>query len=74
MINLVWDHAFKRSYKKRISIDSILKEEFWDTLDVFVKNPFHSHLKTHKLTGKLHGLWAFSVAKKILCLAMGPWA
>jgi len=62
MINLVWDPAFKRSYKKRIATDAILKEEFWDTLELFVMTPFDPHLKTHKLTGKLLGLWAFSVA------------
>lgn len=60
MINLVWDSSFKRSYKKRIRTNSILKENFWDAVELFVKNPFHPSLKTHKLTGKLHGLWAFS--------------
>jgi mRNA-degrading endonuclease YafQ of YafQ-DinJ toxin-antitoxin module len=25
------------------------------------KNPFHPALRTHKLVGKLEGLWAFSV-------------
>jgi addiction module RelE/StbE family toxin len=62
MINLAWDSAFKRSYKKRISRDAILKEEFWDALELFARNPFHSYLKTHQLTGTLQGLWAFSVA------------
>ena len=62
MINLVWDTAFKRSYKKRISGDPFLKESFWDSIEDFTKKPFDSHLKTHKLTGKLNGLWAFSVA------------
>ena len=62
MINLVWDSTFKRSYKKRIAANAILKEEFWDTLELFIKFPFDPHLKTHKLTGKLQGLWAFSVA------------
>jgi len=27
----------------------------------FTNNPFDQQLKTHKLTGKLQGLWAFSV-------------
>jgi len=62
MINLIWDAGFKRSYKKRIRPDSILRENFWDSLEIFSKNPFHSHLKTHKLTGKLQGLWAFTVS------------
>jgi mRNA-degrading endonuclease YafQ of YafQ-DinJ toxin-antitoxin module len=28
---------------------------------IFVKNPFNPQLKTHKLKGKLKGLWSFSV-------------
>ena len=28
---------------------------------IFVRNPFDSHLKTHKLKGKMKGLWSFSV-------------
>jgi mRNA-degrading endonuclease YafQ of YafQ-DinJ toxin-antitoxin module len=28
---------------------------------MFAKNPFQPRLRTHKLTGKLDGLWAFSV-------------
>ena len=62
MLKLVWDVAFKRSYKKRISSDIILKKKFWDTVQLFLENPFDARLKTHKLSGKLQGLWAFSVA------------
>ena len=62
MINLVWDPAFKRSYKKRISSDTLLKKKFWDALDLFSHHPFDARLKTHKLTGKLSGLCAFSIA------------
>jgi len=29
---------------------------------MFAKDPFQSRLRTHKLTGKLDGLWAFSVS------------
>jgi mRNA-degrading endonuclease YafQ of YafQ-DinJ toxin-antitoxin module len=29
---------------------------------MLTKNPFHPALRTHKLVGKLEGLWAFSVA------------
>jgi len=30
-------------------------------MEMFTKDPFQSRLRTHKLTGKLEGLWAFSV-------------
>ena len=62
MISLVWDAGFKRSYKKRIGSNAFLKKKFWDAIDVFCQNPFDTKLKTHKLTGKLKDLWAFSVS------------
>lgn len=62
MTNLIWDASFKRSYKKRISNDFLLKKKFWDAIALFAENPFDEKLNTHKLTGKLKGLWAFSVS------------
>ena len=61
MIQLVWDAGFKRAYKKRISPDALLKQRFWDALEQFASDPFTPELRTHPLTGKLHGLHAFSV-------------
>jgi len=61
MIRLVWDAGFKRSYKKRVARDPLLKERFWDALDLFVADPFANELRTHKLTGNLSGSWAFTV-------------
>ncbi len=31
-------------------------------MELFSKEPFNPRLRTHKLTGELEGLWAFSVA------------
>jgi mRNA interferase YafQ len=62
MLELVWDEGFKRSYKKRIGNDHLLKKKFWDAIDLFIEQPFDARLKTHKLSGKLAGHWAFSVA------------
>jgi len=61
MVELIWDTSFKRAYKKRVSGSVALKKKFWETLELFVNNPFDTRLKTHKLTGKLKGLWALSV-------------
>lgn len=61
MIELVWDAGFKRSYKKRIAPDPLLKQRFWDALELFASSPFTQELRTHKLTGKLGRCWAFSV-------------
>lgn len=59
MMELVWDAGFKRSYKKRIAPDAVLKQRFWDTLEILVSDPFAHPLRTHKLTGKLSTCWAF---------------
>ena len=61
MIELIWDTGFKRAYKKRIAPDPDLKKRFWDAMELFVEDPFANVLRTHKLTGKLSGSWAFSV-------------
>jgi len=31
-------------------------------VEMFMKDPFQPSLRTHKLTGRLKGLWAFSVS------------
>ena len=61
MIEAVWDEGFKRRYKKRVKQGAELKLKFWNRMDVFLSNPFSPQLRTHKLSGKLHGLWAFSI-------------
>ncbi len=61
MIELVWDAGFKRSYKKRVAPDAVLKQRFWDALELFVHDPFAHELRTHKLTGKLSSYWALSI-------------
>ena len=61
MIRAVWDQGFKRSYKKRVRNNSRLKKKFWEKMEIFLENPFSPQLRTHKLSGKLAGQWAFSV-------------
>jgi len=61
MINIVWDPGFKKAYQKKIKTDDNLKRKFWKTIKLFSSNPFSKQLRTHKLTGILKGLWAFSV-------------
>lgn len=60
MIKLFWDEGFKKAYRKRIKNNKELKRKFWDSIELFAKDPFTIRLKTHKLSGKLKGLWAFS--------------
>ena len=61
MIEAVWDQGFKRSYRKRIQRSKYLEKHFWEKMEIFLDNPFASQLKTHKLSGKLKGVWAFSI-------------
>jgi len=62
LIKVTWDPGFKRIYKKKVKNNEELKKRFWDVIELFSKEPFNQRLRTHKLTGKLEGLWAFSVA------------
>lgn len=62
MIKITWDQSFKRSYKKKIQNNKEIKDRFWNSLELFSKDIFNPKLRTHKLTGKLKGLWAFSCA------------
>lgn len=61
MIKATWDQRFKKIYKKKVKNNDELKERFWKAMELFSKNPFNPRLRTHKLTGKLDGLWALSV-------------
>ena len=61
MIRVSWDQGFKRIYRKKVKNDAELKDRFWDAMELFSIDPFTSRLRTHKLSGKLEGLWAFSV-------------
>ncbi len=62
MIKVAWDQGFKKTYQKKVKNDAELKGRFWDAVEMFAKDPFHRRLRTHKLTGRLEGLWAFSVS------------
>ena len=61
MISIIWDDGFKRRYKKLIKQNDLLKEKFWAKIELFQEDVFNPVLRTHKLSGKLRGLWAFSI-------------
>lgn len=61
MINLIWGSSFKRAYKKATAANPDLKTKIGQALKTFADNPHHPSLRTHKLSGKLKGLWAFVV-------------
>jgi addiction module RelE/StbE family toxin len=55
-----FSNSFKKVFKKRVK-STVIETEFWNKLELFVKNPFDSRLKTHKLSGNLKDLWSFSI-------------
>lgn len=56
--------AFKKTFAKRIR-GTISETEFWNRLEMFTNEPFNTKLKTHKLSGKLKGLWSFSIEQNL---------
>ena len=61
MIQLIWGTSFKRAFKKAIKSRPEIERKFRKSISLFEKDPFHTSLKTHKLSGKLSGQWAFVV-------------
>jgi addiction module RelE/StbE family toxin len=61
MIELVWDEKFKRIYKKWKLKHPDLEKQFKNIMELFVIDPFHLSLKTHRLSGILKGLWAIRI-------------
>jgi len=53
VIKVIWDQSFKRSYKRKVKNNDEYKKKFWNTLEIFAKDPFDPQLKTHKLSGNL---------------------
>jgi addiction module RelE/StbE family toxin len=56
--------TFKKAFNKRIK-GSVSEIEFWNRLEIFISDPFNTKLKAHKLSGKLKGLWSFSIEQDI---------
>jgi addiction module RelE/StbE family toxin len=60
MIEIAFSSSFKRAFKKASKNKSVEKK-FWEKTEVFINQPFHTSLRTHKLSGKLKDLWSFTV-------------
>ena len=80
---LVPSSLFLRQVKKLNKKDKQTARQLEKQLKLLIKNPYDSRLKTHKLSGKLKGRFAFSIAQdmrvvfrfigsnKILLVAIG---
>jgi addiction module RelE/StbE family toxin len=60
-MDIAFSSSFKRAFKKRIKNKKEIEELFWESIALFIQDPFHPLLKTHKLSGNLKNLWSFSV-------------
>ena len=61
-MKIVWSSGFKRSFKKIVRKNPQLKDRFTEVLILLADNPCTPSLKSHRLGGKLAGLWSCSVA------------
>jgi mRNA interferase YafQ len=58
---LTTDPSFKRSFKRLTRKNPQLQDKILEVLELLSIDPFVPSLKSHKLAGKLDGLWACSV-------------
>ena len=60
-MEIAFSSSFKRAFKKKIKARKEIEDLFWEAAGLFIEDPFHTSLKTHKLSGKLKDLWSFSI-------------
>ena len=58
MRRLVWESSFRKAFKRATRRAPDLSGKVFRTLQRLVENPSDPALKTHKLSGRLSGLWA----------------
>jgi mRNA interferase YafQ len=61
MIKISYSPAFAKAYKKQIINDPAILQLFENKVSLFLNDPFHPQLRTHKLKGVLKGHHAFSL-------------
>jgi len=64
-MDIAFSESFKKTFSKKIK-SSVIEELFWQRVDLFINDPFDPKLKTHKLSGKLKGMW--SLLLTIICV------
>jgi addiction module RelE/StbE family toxin len=60
-MKVAFSSSFKRAYKKRIKGQKEKEEAFFKKMEIFIDEPYHQQLRTHKLSGQLKDLWSFSI-------------
>jgi addiction module RelE/StbE family toxin len=60
-VEIAYSSHFLKSLSKLIKKNRSLAEKYDKRLNLFIENPFHPSLNTHKLSGYLNGYWSFTV-------------
>lgn len=58
MRRLAWGSSFRRAFKRATHKDPHLRQRILDVIERLIQDAFAPQLRTHKLRGKLEGLWA----------------
>ncbi len=58
MRKLAWHNSFRRAFNRCTENNPALRGKVLDVLKRMAENPFDPRLRTHKLHGRLEGLWA----------------
>ena len=61
MLTLIWGKTFTKAFKRTVKKHPNFRQDTERALRLLTSDPFNSELETHKLKGKLSGLWACSV-------------
>ncbi len=64
-MEIAFSSSFKRAFKKIVKGRKPLEDAFWVQVGIFSCDPYDKRLRTHKLAGKLHNLWSFSLTYEI---------
>jgi addiction module RelE/StbE family toxin len=60
-MQIAYESSFKRDYRKWIKNNPSKEKLLEKIIDLFILDPFHPLLKTHKLKGKLKECYAFTI-------------
>lgn len=58
MRRIAWDTSFRHAFKRKTRKNPHLRQRVLEVLESLSQDVFNPLLKTHKLRGRLEGLWA----------------
>ena len=61
MIKIAYSPAIAMAYKKQIKNQTAIQKLFTDIVVLFLQDPYHPQLRTHKLKGFLKDFYSFSI-------------